>query len=99
MSHSPSDTDHPDLTPDTDTATSEYPITVEDPSTGARIILLKHDVDEQGAYLIMDGVLPPRTDSGPARLHPRSEVRSEVMAGRANVTVQGTPTSCVPASR
>jgi len=66
-----------------------YPSTVEDLSTGARITFLERGVDEQGAYLMMDGVLPPGTDSGPARLHPQSEVRSKVMAGRANVTVRG----------
>ena len=66
-----------------------YPSTVEDLSTGARITFLERGVDEQGAYLMMDGVLPPGVDSGPARLHPRSEARSEVMAGRADVTVRG----------
>ncbi|MFC6722976.1 cupin domain-containing protein [Halobium palmae] len=66
-----------------------YPKTIEDLSTGASITFLERGVDEQGAYLVMDGVLPPGTDSGPARLHPRSEVRSEVMAGQANVTVRG----------
>jgi mannose-6-phosphate isomerase-like protein (cupin superfamily) len=68
-----------------------YPSTVEDLSTGARITFLERGVDEQGAYLMMDGVLPPGVDSGPARLHPRSEARSEVMAGRADVTVRGEP--------
>jgi quercetin dioxygenase-like cupin family protein len=66
-----------------------YPSTVEDLSTGARITFLERGVDEQGTYLMMDGVLPPGTDSGPARLHPQSEVRSEVVAGRADVTVHG----------
>ncbi len=66
-----------------------YPSTVEDLSTGARITFLERGVDEQGAYLMMDGVLPPGVDSGPARLHPQSEVRSKVMAGRASVTVRG----------
>jgi quercetin dioxygenase-like cupin family protein len=66
-----------------------YPRTVEDLSTGARITFLERGVDEQGAYLMMDGVLPPGTDSGPARLHPQSEGRSKVMAGRATVTVRG----------
>jgi quercetin dioxygenase-like cupin family protein len=65
-----------------------YPSTVEDLSTGARITFLERGVDEQGAYLMMDGVLPPGTDSGPARLHPRSEARSEVIEGRAEVTVR-----------
>ena len=68
-----------------------YPSTVEDLSTGARITFLERGVDEQGAYLMMDGVLPPGTDSGPARLHPRSEVRSEVIAGCAEMTVRGEP--------
>ena len=54
-----------------------YPNTIEDPSTGASITFLEHGADERGAYLLMDGVLPPGTDSGPARLHPQSEVRSE----------------------
>ncbi|WP_227130936.1 cupin domain-containing protein [Halorubellus salinus] len=66
-----------------------YPNTIEDLSTGASITFLERGVDEQGAYLMMDGVLPPETDSGPARLHPRSEARSKVMAGRADVTVRG----------
>jgi quercetin dioxygenase-like cupin family protein len=71
------------------THTGAYPNTIEDLPTGASITFLERGVDEQGAYLTMDGVLPPGTDSGPARLHPRSEVRSEVMAGRADVTVRG----------
>jgi quercetin dioxygenase-like cupin family protein len=66
-----------------------YPNTIEDLSTGASITFLERGVDEQGGYLMMDGVLPPGTDSGPARLHPRSEARSEVIAGRADVTVRG----------
>ena len=66
-----------------------YPNTIEDLSTGASITFLERGVDEQGAYLMMDGVLPPGTDSGPARLHPRSEARSEVMAGRADLIVRG----------
>jgi quercetin dioxygenase-like cupin family protein len=73
-----------------------YPNTIEDPSTRASITFLKRGVDEQGAYLLMDGVLPPGTDSGPARLHPRSEVRSEVLAGRAEVTVRGDPHTLLP---
>ena len=89
MSHTPSDTDHPDSTLDTDTAASEYPTTVEDPSTGARITFIERGVDERGPYLLVDGVLPPGTDGGPARLHPRSEARSEVVEGRAVVTVGG----------
>ena len=68
-----------------------YPNTIEDPSTGASITFLEHGADERGAYLLMDGVLPPGTDSGPARLHPQSEVRSEVIAGRAEMTVRGEP--------
>lgn len=66
-----------------------YPNTIEDLSTGASITFLERGVDEQGAYLVMDGALPPGTDSGPARLHPQSEVRSEVIAGRAEVTTRG----------
>lgn len=66
-----------------------YPNTIEDLSTGASITFLERGVDEQGAYLLMDAVLPPGTDSGPVRLHPRSAVRSEVIAGRADVTVRG----------
>ena len=89
MNHTPSDTDHPDSTPDTDTTASEYPTTVEDPSTGARITFLERGVDDRGPYLLVDGVLPPGTDGGPARLHPRSEARSEVVEGRAVVTVGG----------
>jgi len=66
-----------------------HPNTVEDVSTGASITFLEHSVDEQGAYLLMEGVLPPGIDSGPARLHPRAEVHSEVVAGQADVTVGG----------
>jgi mannose-6-phosphate isomerase-like protein (cupin superfamily) len=66
-----------------------YPNTIEDPSTGARITFLERGADERGTYLLMDGVLPPGTDSGPARLHPRAETRSEVVMGRADVTVRG----------
>jgi mannose-6-phosphate isomerase-like protein (cupin superfamily) len=73
----------------TRTAPAGYPNTIEDPSTGASITFLERGVDERGAYLLMDGVLPPGTDSGPARLHPRSEVRSEVIAGQAEMTVRG----------
>jgi mannose-6-phosphate isomerase-like protein (cupin superfamily) len=91
MNHPPSDTDQPDVTPDTATVASEYPNTIEDPSTGASITFLERGVDDQGAYVLMDGVLPPGTDSGPARLHPRAEVQSEVLAGRAEMTVRGEP--------
>jgi quercetin dioxygenase-like cupin family protein len=73
-----------------------YPNTIEDLSTGASITFLERGVDEQGAYLMMDGVLPPGTDSGPARLHPRSEVRSEVIAGRADVTARGNSRVLLP---
>jgi mannose-6-phosphate isomerase-like protein (cupin superfamily) len=73
-----------------------YPNTIEDLSTGASITFLERGVDERGAYLIMDGVLPPGIDSGPARLHPQSEVRSEVMTGRADVTVRGEQHVLVP---
>jgi mannose-6-phosphate isomerase-like protein (cupin superfamily) len=73
-----------------------YPNTIEDLSTGASITFLERGVDEQGAYLLMDGVLPPGTDSGPARLHPRAEVRSEVMTGRAEVMVRGEPHTLLP---
>lgn len=96
MNHSPSDTGHPDSTPDTDTAASEYPTTIEDPSTGARITFLERGIDERGTYLLVEGVLPPRTDGGPARLHPRSEARSEVVDGRAVVTVRGEETVLLP---
>ena len=75
----------------TRTDAGAYPNTIEDPSTGASITFLERGVDERGAYLLMDGVLPPGTDSGPARLHPRSEVRSDVVTGRAEVTVRGEP--------
>jgi mannose-6-phosphate isomerase-like protein (cupin superfamily) len=73
------------------TGPTGYPNTIEDLSTGASITFLERGVDERGAYLLTDGVLPPGTDSGPARLHPRSAVRSEVLAGRAEVTVRGEP--------
>ena len=73
-----------------------YPETIDDLSTGASITFLESGIDEQGAYLVMDGVLPPGTDSGPARLHPQSEVRSEVVAGRAEVTVRGEPHTLLP---
>jgi quercetin dioxygenase-like cupin family protein len=73
------------------TGPTGYPNTIEDLSTGASITFLERGVDERGAYLLMDGVLPPGTDSGPARLHPRSEVRSEVIAGQAEMTVRGEP--------
>jgi quercetin dioxygenase-like cupin family protein len=73
-----------------------YPSTVEDPSTGARITFLDRGVDEQGAYLLMDGVLPPGIDSGPARVHPRAEARSAVVAGRADVTVRGERHTLLP---
>jgi len=75
----------------TRTGPAGYPNTIEDPSTGASITFLEQIADERGAYLLMDGVLPPGTDSGPARLHPQSEVRSEVIAGRAEMTVRGEP--------
>jgi mannose-6-phosphate isomerase-like protein (cupin superfamily) len=73
-----------------------YPETIDDLSTGASITFLERGTDEQGAYLVMDGVLPPGTDSGPARLHPQSEVRSEVVTGRAEVTVRGEPHVLLP---
>ena len=66
-----------------------YPNTIEDVSTGASITFLEHSVAEQGAYLLMEGVLPPGIDSGPARLHPRAEAHSEVVTGQASVTVRG----------
>jgi mannose-6-phosphate isomerase-like protein (cupin superfamily) len=96
MNHPPSDTDRPDPTPDTAAAASAYPTTVEDPSTGARITFLERGVDERGPYLLVDGVLPPGTDGGPARLHPRSEARSDVVEGRAVVTVNGEETVLLP---
>ncbi|WP_158545705.1 cupin domain-containing protein [Haloferax sp. Atlit-19N] len=73
----------------TRTGPDGYPNTIEDPSTGASITFIERSVDEQGEYLLMDGVLPPGTDSGPTRLHPQSEVRSEVITGRAEMTVRG----------
>ncbi|QOS12713.1 cupin 2 barrel domain protein [Haloferax gibbonsii] len=73
-----------------------YPNTIEDPSTGASITFLERGIDEQGAYVVMDGVLPPGTDSGPARFHPQSEVRSEVIAGQAEVTTLGEPHVLLP---
>ena len=73
-----------------------YPNTIEDLSTGASITFLEHRVDEQGAYLLMEGVLPPGIDSGPARLHPRAEAHSEVIAGRADVTVRGETYTLLP---
>jgi mannose-6-phosphate isomerase-like protein (cupin superfamily) len=75
----------------TGTGSAGYPNTIENPSTGASITFLEQGADERGAYLVMDGVLPPGTDSGPARLHPESEVRSEVLAGRAEMTVRSEP--------
>ena len=73
-----------------------YPNTVEDVSTGASITFLEDSVDEHGAYLLMDGVLPPGIDSGPARLHPRAEAHSEVVAGQADVTVRGETYTLLP---
>ena len=96
MDRPPSDTDRPDVTPDAATAASEYPTAVEDPSTGARITFLERDVDDRGPYLLVEGVLPSGTDGGPARLHPRSEARSEVVDGRAVVTVSGEETVLLP---
>ena len=78
------------------TGAGAYPETIDDLSTGASITFLESGIDEQGAYLVMDGVLPPGTDSGPARLHPQSEVRSEVVTGRAEVTVRGEPHTLLP---
>ena len=66
-----------------------YPNTIEDLSTGTSITFLERGVDGQGDYLLMDGVLPAGIDSGPARLHPRAEARSEVIAGQADVTIRG----------
>ncbi|WP_143105153.1 cupin domain-containing protein [Halogeometricum rufum] len=80
----------------TDNDLVRYPNTIEDPSTGARITFLERGTDEQGVYLLMDGALPPGTDSGPARLHPRAETRSEVTAGRADVTVRGESHTLLP---
>ena len=91
-----SGTDRPYRPVDTETGGNDYPVTVEDLSTGARITFLKRGVDEQGSYLLMDGILPPEIDSGPARLHPRSEARSEVVDGRAVVTLRGEETVLLP---
>jgi quercetin dioxygenase-like cupin family protein len=73
-----------------------YPNTIEDLSTGARITFLERGVDEQGAYLLMEGVLPPGIDSGPARLHPRAEAHSEIVAGHADLTVRGEARTLLP---
>jgi mannose-6-phosphate isomerase-like protein (cupin superfamily) len=80
----------------TSTDAVRYPNTIEDLSTGARITFLERGTDDWGAYLLMDGVLPPGTDSGPARFHPRAQTRSEVVAGRADVTVRGASHTLLP---
>jgi mannose-6-phosphate isomerase-like protein (cupin superfamily) len=100
MSRSPRDTDTLEQTPDTleqtpDTLETEYPRTVADSSTGASITFLERGTDERGAYLVMDGVLPPEVDSGPARIHPRAEALSEVIEGRAVVTIRDEETVLV----
>jgi quercetin dioxygenase-like cupin family protein len=80
----------------TSNGSPEYPNSIEDLSTGARITFLERGVDEQGAYLLMEGVLPPGIDSGPARLHPRAEARSETVTGRADLTVRGEARTLFP---
>jgi mannose-6-phosphate isomerase-like protein (cupin superfamily) len=80
----------------TSNGSPEYPNSIEDLSTGARITFLERGVDEQGAYLLMEGVLPPGIDSGPARLHPRAEARSEIVTGRADLTVRGEARTLFP---
>lgn len=42
------------------------------------------------------GRVLPRIDSGPARLHPRAEAHSEVVAGQADVTVRGESYTLLP---
>ena len=80
----------------TSNGSAGYPNSIEDLSTGARITFLERGVDEQGAYLLMEGVLPPGIDSGPARLHPRAEAHSEIVAGRADLTVRGEACTLFP---
>ncbi|EMA37759.1 cupin domain-containing protein [Halococcus hamelinensis] len=63
--------------------------TVEDARTGGRITFLDRGVDEEGAYLSIEGVLPVDVSSGPARYHPRAAARAEVIAGRAIVELDG----------
>lgn len=96
MSPARRDTDHPDQTSDTDSLATDYPQTVVDASTGASITFLERGTDERGSFLVMDGVLPPGVDSGPARIHPRAEALSEVVEGRAVVTVRGEETVLLP---
>lgn len=79
-----------------ETEMGDYPNIVEDSATGARITFLERGVDERGAYLLMEGVLPVGVDSGPARLHPRAEARSEVIDGRAVVDVGGEKSVLLP---
>jgi len=86
MSTLVSGTNRLDMTKNSDTET-EYPMTVEDASTGARITFVERGLDDGGAYLVMEAVLPPETDSGPARLHPQAEAHSDVVDGRGIVTV------------
>ena len=86
MNTSLSGTTRPEMSNKSDTET-EYPKIVEDVSTGARITFVERGIDDEGPYLVMEAVLPPETDSGPARLHPRAEARSDVVDGQAIVTV------------
>ena len=92
MSRPSTGTDDPAPTVGSESEADGYPSTVEDRSTGARITFLERGVDQEGPYLLMEGDLPPETDSGPARLHPRAEVRADVVDGRAVVTVSGEET-------
>jgi quercetin dioxygenase-like cupin family protein len=90
--------EHQLIVPDRPTGNDSagYPNSIEDLSTGARITFLERGFDEQGAYLLMEGVLPPGIDSGPARLHPRADARSEIVAGRADLTVRGEAHALLP---
>lgn len=74
----------------------DYPTTIEDPTTGARIRFLERGADERGTYLLMEGVLPTGVDSGPVRLHPRAEAYSKVVDGRAVVEVDGEKNTLLP---
>ncbi|MFC5369066.1 cupin domain-containing protein [Salinirubrum litoreum] len=96
MSRTPHDTDLPEQSSDTDSSTTEYPRTVVDSSTGASITFRERGTDDRGSYLVMDGVLPPGVGSGPARIHPRAEAVSEVIEGRAVVTIRDEETVLLP---
>lgn len=89
MNQLSSNNDQPASARSSEDEAGEYPSTVEDPATGARITFLERGIDERGAYLLMDGVLPVGIDSGPARSHPRAAARSTVIDGRAVVEAGG----------